>query len=116
MKEQLSDLHIHPIPPPSPTSKVVRPEPHPQGPHLAGVPPSSKIPGTHHPWGKVTVVDQVVITLLEVDEVDLNLSEEGRCLLFSEVKMGRKDRKPMRLKNFMLISRTPRTQTLASWE
>lgn len=96
-KGWLSDPHINPITPPSPTSKVMRPEPHPQGPHLAGVPPSSKIPGTHHPWGKVAVIDRVVIALLEVDEVDLNLSEEGRCLLFSEVNVRRKNWKPMRL-------------------
>lgn len=48
---------------------------------LAGVSASVEVPSTHHPWGKVTVIDQVAIALPEVDEVDLHLPEEGGCLL-----------------------------------
>lgn len=57
-----------------------------QGPpavSLAGVSASPEVPSTHHPWGKVTVIDQEVIAFLKVDEVDLYLSEEGGCLLIS---------------------------------
>lgn len=81
----------HQILTPNPT-----PQPSPRQPHLAGVSASPKVPSTHHPWGKVTVIDQEVIAFLKVNEVDLHLPEEGGCLLFSEVesrkeKMGRSE-------------------------
>lgn len=56
-------------------------------PYLARVPTPTQVPSTHHPWGKVAVIHQVVIALPEVDEIDLHLPEEGGCLLFSEVGM-----------------------------
>lgn len=72
--------------------------PHPPGswnisttqkqPHLARVSASPKVPSAHHPWGKVTVIDRVVIALPVVNEADLHLPEEGGCLLFSEVDGG----------------------------
>lgn len=53
--------------------------------HLAGVSASSQVPRAHHPRGKVAVVDQVVIALLEINEVDLHLPEKRGSPLFSVV-------------------------------
>lgn len=70
-------------------------------PHLAGVSASSKVPSTHHPRGKVTVIDQVVVALLEVDEADLHLAEERGCLLFSEGGGGERMRGSETLDSFV---------------
>ena len=53
--------------------------------HLAGVSASSQVPRAHHPRGKVAVVDQVVVALLEINEVDLHLPEKRGSPLFSAV-------------------------------
>lgn len=88
-------LSPNPPPQPSPTAPGSQDlSPAQKQPHLAGVSASPKVPGTHHPWGKVAVVHQEVIAFLKVNEVDLYLPEKGGCLLFSEAearkgKMGK---------------------------
>lgn len=89
--------------------------PTPKQPHLAGVSASVEVPSTHHPWGKVTVIDQVTIALPEVDKVDLHLPEEGGCLLFIEVEEEREDGKGLRLWITLWPSSCP-PKLMASWE